>query len=285
MKRAVAREAVRLMDAHQPYARATVVRAAGSVPGKVGSSMIVRPDGSSVGTVGGAALEERVRALCRRAIETREGSLHHFTLQPGRKDGLPSMCGGAVDVAIEYVPATPNVLLWGGGHVSQAIARLLPVLEYDYSVADDRPEWITAERFPEADRRIVASPEQVWEQLDPGSFTHVYLLGYDAQKDRELLYQTLPRCRGYIGLIASETKRRRIFASLRARGVADAELRRVHSPIGLAIGAETPAEIAVSVVAEMVALAHPERLPTRARSRSAHAGRASDPVRAERPSG
>ena len=153
MNRKLAREAMRLLDAHQPFVRATIVRAVGSVPGKMGTSMIVRSDGSTLGTVGGAALEERIKELAREALEGAHGSLHHFDLQRWKEGGLPSLCGGSVDVALEYVVARPNLLLWGGGHVAEALAKLLPTLEYDYSVADDRPEWVTADRFPDADRR------------------------------------------------------------------------------------------------------------------------------------
>jgi xanthine/CO dehydrogenase XdhC/CoxF family maturation factor len=100
--------------------------------------------------------------------------------------------------------------------------------------------------------RTLAAPEALWERLRPSEFTHLYILGYDARKDFEVLRRSLELFPGYIGLIASETKREHLFADLRKAGVVEATLTRVHSPIGLAIGAESPAEIAVSVVAEIV---------------------------------
>lgn len=151
MDRRLTREALRLLEAHQPFVRATVVRVQGSTPGKMGASMIIRSDGSFEGTVGGAALEERVKELARNAFEQREGDLAHFDLAAWKEGGLPSLCGGSVDVAIEYVAARPNLLLWGGGHVARAIAELLPALDCSYTVADDRPEWIGEDRFPYAD--------------------------------------------------------------------------------------------------------------------------------------
>ena len=258
MDRRLTREALRLMDAHQAFVRATVVRSTGSVPGKLGASMIVRSDGSASGTVGGAALEERVRALAIAAFAARRGDLQHFDLQAWRPGGLPSLCGGSVDIAIEYVGARPNLLLWGGGHVAKAIADLLPTLEFDHSVADDRPDWVGADRFPSADRREVVAAERVWEVFDPAEFTHLYLLGYDARKDGEVLFHSLERFPNYIGLISSASKRRHLFHSLRTRGASDAALARVRAPIGLPIGAQSPAEIAVSVVAELVQSMHPE---------------------------
>ncbi len=257
MNRHLAREVIRLMDRHVAFVQATIVKAVGSVPGKVGAAMILRPDGTFVGTIGGAGLEERVKDHARRAMETRASDLYHFDLQAWKPGGLPSLCGGSVDVAVEYVPARPNLLLWGGGHVSSALARLLPSLEYDFSVADDRPEWVSAERFPEADRREAVTPSEVWTVFEPAEFSHLYLLGYDAKKDLELLAGSLDRFPGYIGLISSAPKRTHMFAQLRRRGVAAKAIARVHAPIGLAIRAESPAEIAVSIVAEIIESQHP----------------------------
>jgi len=265
MDRKVTREALRLLDRHEPFVRATVVKAVGSVPGKVGSTMLVRLDGSTIGTVGGAQLEEEVKSLARAAFETRQGDPHHFDLQAWKPGGLPSLCGGSVEIAVEYVAARPNLLLWGGGHVSHALAQLLPTLEYDYSVADDRPEWVTVDRFPTAERRQVVAPEKLFDAFDPSSFTHLYLLGYDASKDLEVLALALEQFPNAIGLIASASKREHMFATLRERGASRDSLARVHSPVGLPLGAESPAEIAVSIVAEIVRELHPSSLGTSTR--------------------
>jgi xanthine dehydrogenase accessory factor len=266
MDRKMTREALRLLEAHEPFVRATVVRVQGSVPGKLGASMIVRVSGSFVGTVGGAALEEKVKELAGATFRTRVGDLHHFDLQVWKDGGLPSLCGGSVDIALEYVAARPNLLLWGGGHVAEALARLLPTLEFDYSVADDRADWVGAERFPEADRREIVPPERLWEVFDPTAFTHLYLLGYDAMKDLDVLHDAIGRFPNSIGLIASASKREHMFARLRERGISREQIARVRSPVGLPIGAQSPAEIAVSIVAEIVTEMHPTaaRAPTRA---------------------
>jgi xanthine dehydrogenase accessory factor len=278
LDRKLTREALRIMESRRPFVRATVVKATGSVPGKVGATLLVREDGTTAGTVGGAALEEKVKELAAQALVTRRGDLHHFDLQKWREGGLPSLCGGAVEIAVEYVPARPNLLLWGGGHVAHALAQLLPTLEYDYSVADDRPDWVTEERFPTADRHIVSPAETLWDRADPQEYSHLYLLGYDALRDLELLHRTLPVFQGHIGMISSSSKRDHIFAELRRRGVDEASLGRVRAPIGLPIGAETPSEIAVSIVAEIVQTQHrpsPETpgtaVPTPDRARSGHA--------------
>lgn len=263
MDRRQTREALRLLDAHQPFVRAVVVRASGSVPGKTGASMLVRADGTTLGTIGGAALEEEVKAGAAAALRDRRGELRHFELKAWSEGGLPSLCGGSVDIAIEYVPARPNLLLWGGGHVAHALSSLLPTLEYDYSVADDRPEWVGVDRFPSADRREVVEAARLWERFDPAAFTHLYVLGYDASKDLEVLAGAVTGFPNAIGLIASASKREHLFARLRERGVSRPTLARIRSPVGLDIGAETPAEIAVSIVAELVRDAHPTTLRAR----------------------
>ena len=262
MDRTLTRESLRLLDRHEAFVRATVVKAVGSVPGKPGASMIVRADGSTMGTVGGAQLEEEVKRLARVVFERKEGDLRHFDLQAWKPGGLPSLCGGSVEIALEYVGARPNLLLWGGGHVAHALAEILPTLEYDFSVADDRPEWVGVERFPAAERREVVAPERLFEVFEPSSFTHLYLLGYDASKDLEVLARAVDRFPNAIGLIASASKREHLFAKLRERGVSREALARVRSPVGIEIGAETPAEIAVSIVAEIVQEAHPSSLGT-----------------------
>ena len=270
MDRAQLREALRLLSAHQPFVRAVVVDNRGSVPGKRGASMLVRADGTTLGTVGGAALEEEVKELARGVFRSRIGGLHHFDLAAWRTGGLPSLCGGSVEIAVEYVGARPNLLLWGGGHVAQALAALLPALDYDHSVADDRPEWVGADRFPAAERREVVEPARLWEAFDPTSFTHLYLLGYDAKKDLEVLAGAIERFPNSIGLIASAAKRGHMFAALRARGVSPEAIARVRSPVGLAIGAESPAEIAISIVGEIVAEMHPGARTTRTVDGRAH---------------
>ena len=267
MDRRLTQEALRLMEEHEPFARATVVRTSGSTPGRLGASMIIRTDGSTVGTVGGAALEEEVKSLGRAAIERRAGDLHHFDLRAWEPGGLPSLCGGSVDIAIEFVPARPNILLWGGGHVARAIAAVLPELEYTFSVADDRPEWVGDDRFPGAEQRVVVEPSRIWDALRPASFSHLYVLGYDALKDLEVLRASIDQFPGTIGLIASAAKREHLFARLREGGVDRAAIGRVRSPIGIDIGAESPSEIAISVVAEIIRDQH----PTRSHTRRAHA--------------
>jgi len=262
MDRRTEAEIVRLLERRRPFVRASVVKATGSVPGKLGATMVVRDDGTAVGTVGGAALEEEVKRLAAGALERHRGDLVHFDLAAWKPGGLPSLCGGSVDIALEYVAPRPNVLLWGGGHVAEAVAQLLPGLEFDHAVADDRPDYVSAARFPDAARREVVAPAELFDRFPPEEYTHLLVLGYDAAKDLEVLFQATRRFPNTIGLIASAPKREHLYAALRGRGVSREALARIRSPVGLPIGAESPAEIAISVVAEIVRDLHPSPLGT-----------------------
>jgi xanthine/CO dehydrogenase XdhC/CoxF family maturation factor len=130
------RRIVALLDRRVSFAVATVVQARGSVPGKVGARMIVRADGSQEGTVGGAGLEEKVKKLALAAIAGKTSGTHHFELARQKPDGLDSVCGGGVEVFVEYMAPGPHLLIYGCGHVGEATAQFCDQLDYAYSVAD-----------------------------------------------------------------------------------------------------------------------------------------------------
>jgi xanthine dehydrogenase accessory factor len=157
-----------------------------------------------------------------------------------------------VEILVEYMGAGPHVLICGGGHVGFEVARLCDQLEYIHSVLDDRPEFAGRERFPGARHLFVDRPESFFPANDVSEFSHVILVGYSHRLDTEALYQCVKRCPGYIGLICSRLKRREMFERLRSRGVSEEELSRVEAPLGVAIGAETPAEIAVSILGGII---------------------------------
>jgi xanthine dehydrogenase accessory factor len=266
VSRKVMRRAAELLDGGESFALCTVIAARGSVPGKVGAKMIVRADGSQFGTVGGAGLEEKVKVLGGRAIAERRTLTERFELMTGRPGALDSLCGGAVEILVEYMSAVPHVLICGGGHVGLEVARLCDQLEYVYSVLDDRADFASRDRFPSARELHVGRPEEFFPASDMGRYSHVLLLGYSYKIDTEALYQCVTRFAGFIGLICSRLKRREMFAKLRERGVAEAVLERVEAPLGVSIGAETPAEIAVSILGSIIQ--HHKRASTVASSTS-----------------
>src|SRR3954467_15370457 len=144
VSRKVMHRAAELLDSGVSFALCTVISARGSVPGKPGAKMIVLGDGTQFGTVGGAGLEEKVKELGRRCVADRHTQVHAFELAPRRPDrpvgpgALDSLCGGAVEILVEYLGALPHLLICGGGHVGLEVARLCDQLEYVYSVLDDR---------------------------------------------------------------------------------------------------------------------------------------------------
>lgn len=252
MSRTVLEEALRLMDAGVEFAIATVATARGSVPGKEGAKMLVLPGGRQFGTVGGAGLEEKTKALALRCLSEKKGGIFPFDLMYYKDGGLDSLCGGTVQIVVEIVPRQPHVLICGGGHVGLAVARALVPLDYAHSVLDDRPAFASRERFPDARGLFVAKPEEFFAREDLGRYTHLLILGYSHHIDTAILHEAVKRFPGYIGLICSATKKREMFHRLKARGVSDADLERVDAPLGVPIGAVSPAEIAVSIAAAII---------------------------------
>ncbi len=253
VSRKVLRRAAELADAGQPFALCTVTATRGSVPGKVGAKMIVDRHGVQFGTVGGAGLEEKTKALAVKCIAEKKSATQKFDLAYFRPGALDSLCGGTVEVLVEYMGAVPHVLICGGGHVGLEVARLCDQLEYVYSVLDDRAEFAGRERFPRASGLHVGRPEVFFPEADLGGYSHLIILGYSHRIDTDILYDCCKRFRGYIGVISSKLKKREMFARMRERGVTEEELAQVEAPLGIGIGAETPAEIAVSIMGGIIA--------------------------------
>jgi xanthine dehydrogenase accessory factor len=253
VSRKVLRRAAELADAGQPFALCTVTTARGSVPGKAGAKMIVERDGTPFGTVGGAGLEEKTKALAAECLAKKKSGHYKFDLAYFRPGALDSLCGGSVEILVEYMGAVPHVLICGGGHVGLEVARLLDQLEYVYSVVDDRPEYAGRARFAHAHGLFPARPEDFFPTADLSLYSHIIILGYSHRVDTDILTHCCQRFGGYVGVISSKLKRKEMFARVKQRGVTDAELARVEAPLGLAIGAETPAEIAVSIVGGIIA--------------------------------
>jgi xanthine dehydrogenase accessory factor len=254
--------ALRLSDIYEEIARmhrdgragavATVVAVGGSTPRGVGAKMIVYEDGRSLGSVGGGAIESTVIDRARSLAGTKDPVLLSFDL--GGDVGMA--CGGKMDIFVEPIAAGPSALVVGGGHVGVAVAEAAKRAGFRVAVVDDRPEIVTAERFPSVDRRFVGGTELLGGELEVDESTFVVVVTRGHRYDKEWVEAILPHRPRYLGMIGSEEKVRATFEKLAASGVPADALARIHAPIGLDIGAETPDEIAVSVVAEMIAVKH-----------------------------
>jgi xanthine dehydrogenase accessory factor len=231
---------------------ATVVSADGSTPRSAGAKMIVYADGRTLGSIGGGEIEGRVIERAIGMMGTPAPALVSFDLAADA--GM--VCGGRLDVFLEPVEAGPLVLVVGGGHVGQAVARTAKDAGFRVWVVDDRPEVVSAERFPFADRRLVGGVELLEGAMRIDGATHVVVVTRGHRFDREWVEALAGMRPAYLGMIGSLEKVRRTFDQMVESGVDRSFIGSIHAPIGIDIGAETPEEIAVSVVAEIIAVIH-----------------------------
>ena len=231
---------------------ATIISTRGSAPRKEGTKMLVQTNGQIIGTVGGGDLEHQIYKKALQLIEGNESQLAHFELtnEDASKEGM--LCGGTVDVFIEPINPLPVLFIFGGGHISFSLARIGKMVDFRVVVIDDRPEFANAERFPEADEVIAADMASTMPQLDINSSSYIVIVTRGHRNDTQVLEWATTTPAAYIGMIGSKRKISAAFSYLKTKGITQEQLDRVHSPIGLPIGAETPEEIAVSIVAEMI---------------------------------
>jgi xanthine dehydrogenase accessory factor len=236
----------------EPAALVTVVSTEGSTPQKAGARMLVHADGRIVGTIGGGCVEAEMTRRARHSIGTRRTSLASYDLTPDQagEDGL--VCGGRMQVFIEPVLGTPTLCLFGAGHVAQPLARLAKRVGFRVEVLDDRIKFANAERFPEADLVLVDSMREGASQLTlrGDSFAVVVTRGHKG--DADALEQVVGKDLAYVALLGSKPKLIHVVSLLEERGVPPEQLAEVRCPAGIGIGAQTPEEIAVSIVAEMI---------------------------------
>lgn len=232
---------------------ATVVEAGGSTPRGVGATMLILADGSTVGTIGGGGVEGRVIAEARAAIA--DGQARELTYRLlDEERGDPGVCGGDMRVFVQVLPARLTLLILGAGHVGQAVAEWGAFLGYRILVADERAEMLSAARFPQADKLLPGDLAETVAGVEPDEQTYVVMVTPHHTLDEKVLAVLAEHPVAYIGLIGSRRRTAMTFQRAREAGVPDQLLQRVHTPIGLDIGAETPREIALSIIAEIVAV-------------------------------
>jgi xanthine dehydrogenase accessory factor len=191
-------------------------------------------------------------ARARECLASGHPELVSFELTGEGAGGL--VCGGTVRAFVEPIEAAPTLLLFGGGHVAAALARLARPLGFRVEVADDRPEQASRERFPEADRLVVEAFDRAAAQMSLGPNAYAVVATREFEGDLGALGSLVGRGLRFLGVLGSKTKAAKLQEALRARGVPVEEMARIRSPLGLSIGAQTPEEIAVSIVAELVAV-------------------------------
>ena len=237
-----------------PFAVATVAATTGSVPRTAGSKMFVYSDGRSSGTIGGGKFEALVLADALKAMREKKPLLKTYPLHEGDADSFGAICGGEVTVFIEPQLTSEALFLIGAGHCSRAIAKLAAECGLFVSVVEDRAELLTD--LPPAVTCVSdSSPPQFIAAHQWQSDEALVIVSRNHEIDREALAAALTQTgAGYIGMIGSRRKVRDVFEDLRRRGVPDDKLATVYAPLGLDIGADSPAEIAVSTIAEVLAV-------------------------------
>jgi xanthine dehydrogenase accessory factor len=236
-----------------PFAMATIVSATGSTPrGK--AKMLVLSDGTTFGTVGGGLVEAKVIEEALKALDFDRSTLLEYSLDHGPGPGSLDMeCGGAMKVLVEVFGARPRILIAGGGHVGLELARLAKSIGYRVAVVDDRPDFVTSERFPMAAELYVDPDMDAALASAPVDGNTCIVIATHAGDERALRHFVASDFR-YLGFLGSRRKVRVLINKLRAEGVPQNHLDRIHAPIGLDLGAETPEEIAVSIIAEIMAV-------------------------------
>ncbi|MCY0986310.1 XdhC/CoxI family protein [Nannocystis sp. ILAH1] len=239
-----------------PAALATVIGRSGSAPQVVGARLLLREDGVQVGTVGGGAIEEQVLDACRASL--RDGSPRVVKAHLVRDLGM--CCGGAMEVFVEYLAPEARLVLIGAGHVAQAVAPVAAGVGFRVVVVDDREDLLEHPAFASAERHARDVDELELAVPDLGERDYVVILTRDHARDERALAHLVRRPHRYLGMIGSVRKVHAIVARVLRReqelGRPLPDLSRVRAPVGIALGGRTPAEIAISIVAELLADRH-----------------------------
>jgi len=243
-------EIVRAKNKGESAVLATVVDSKGSAPRTAGARMLIKKDGTILGSIGGGAIEKTVVDEAMKIAGTVQTKLLAYDLG---KD-LSMSCGGRMTIFLESLIPPSQLIIFGAGHIGTALAQLGKLLDFHVIVIDNRSEFANTERLPFADEVIVGNYGDILPELSFHQQSFIVLVTHRHVHDQEILEYCIQHPFKYLGMIGSKTKVAKTFQQLHDKGVKDEKIHRVHSPIGLDIGADTPAEIAVAIVAEIIAV-------------------------------
>ena len=248
--------ALRAEETGAPAALVTVIATEGSTPQKAGAKMLVYPDGRIVGTIGGGCVEAEMTWRARQSIEARKPQVASYDLTPDQagEDGL--VCGGRMQVFIEPIEGTPTLCLFGAGHVAQPLARMAKAAGFRVQVADDRIKFANRERLPDVDLLVVEDFATAAGQMTLGPNTYAIVVTRGHKGDAEALRAVVGKGLRFVGLLGSRPKLVHLVSALEESGAPLEDLAEIHCPLGIEIGAASPEEIAVSVLAQVIAVRH-----------------------------
>ena len=254
MSQEVLTELVKALERGDEVALVTIVAAQGSTPQRVGAKMVVYPDGRTVGTIGGGCYENDALGKAREALLSRKPKLVKYDLTDDFAQESGLICGGQMTVYIEPVEPAPQLYIIGAGHVGHELARVAQPVGFRIHVLDDREKFANAERFPGADEIVVESIPDWLHKADIPPNAYVVVVTRGHTHDLDAMRALAARDLRYVGLIGSRAKVKKIWDELVSEGMPIECLQRVHAPIGLDIGGVSPEEIAISIVAELIAV-------------------------------
>jgi xanthine dehydrogenase accessory factor len=246
-------EIVRLRKDGRRGAVATIVNVRGSIPSFKTAKMLVRDDGSIVGTIGGGCVEAEVWQAAREVMELERPRTLTFDLNQDPKYDTGLVCGGTLEIFVEPVLPPADLYIFGAGHVAASLYKVAKIAGFDITVVDDREAYANRERFPEAQQVIADDFEKAAAQLAPSESSYIVIVTRGHRDDMRMLRWAVQTPARYVGMIGSKRKTITIFKELQAEGLPARLFDRVHAPVGLDIGAITPEEIAVSITAELIA--------------------------------
>jgi len=246
-------EIVQLRKSGRRGAVATIVNVRGSVPSFKTAKMLVRDDGSIVGTIGGGCVEADVWQAAREVMESEKPRTLTFDLNKDPKFDTGLVCGGTLEIFIEPVLPPAELYIFGAGHVAASLYKVARIAGFEVTVVDERETYANRERFPEAQQVIAEDFDKATAQLSPNESSYIVIVTRGHRDDMRVLRWAVQTQARYVGMIGSKRKTIGIFQELQKEGLPAHLFDRVHAPIGLDIGAITPEEIAVSITAELIA--------------------------------
>lgn len=230
----------------------TVVDSQGATPRKAGARGLIFPDGSLEGTVGGGNIELEATQIAQQVLKSKKPLLQKFELEDLEVGGM--ICGGAMTLFFEPVLPDRILTIFGGGHVGRAVARVAHEVGWKVRVIDEREGALDPQFFPNQAQLITENYLHFVNNSNFGANDWIVIVTPKHKHDEQVLESVIQHPAAYIGMMGSPKKVKEVMNDLRQRGISDKLLTRVHAPIGLNIGTETPGEIAISIVAEMMAI-------------------------------
>ena len=242
-------EILRLKQEGRASAVATIVQCSGSSPQKEGAKMLIRDDGSIVGTLGGGCIETEVVQTSLQVIK--DGCPLTIPFELTEKNG-GLVCGGKVLVYIEPVIPDPHLIILGAGHVGKALSKIARFSGFKVTVVDDREEYANRDNVPDANETVVIDFEKVLSKVSVDQNTYIVIATRGHNHDLDALKVALGTKARYIGLLGSKRKKALLFKTLKEEGSAQRDVDRIITPVGLSINSVTPEEIAISIMAQII---------------------------------